>query len=83
VIDTNLVKTKLIEALGLEDMTPDDIEDNAPLFKEGLGLDSVDAIEITVLLNNEFGIEIKNMQEAEGAFDSVKALTEYINAHKK
>ncbi len=36
-----------------------------------------------MLLNNEFGIEIKNMQEAEGAFDSVKALTEYINAHKK
>lgn len=77
------VKEKIITGLNLEDMTPHDIADDDALFNEGLGLDSVDAIELIVLLDNEYGIKFENMSELKEIFATVKSLTEYINKNIK
>jgi len=77
------VKTKIIEGLNLEDVTSDELEDDMALFgDEGLGLDSVDAIELTLILEKEFGVKITNMAEAENIFASCKSLTQYVNDTK-
>ena len=77
------VKAKIIEGLNLEDITIDEIEDDMALFgDEGLGLDSVDAIELTLILEKEFGVKITNMAEAESIFASSASLTQYINNEK-
>jgi len=77
------VKTKIIEGLNLEDITTDELKDDMALFgDEGLGLDSVDAIELTLILEKEFGVKITNMAEAENIFASSASLTEYINNEK-
>jgi len=82
-ITTNKLKTIIIEKLGLEDIVPDEIEDTIALFgDEGLGLDSVDAIELTLIIEKEFGVKITNMSEAESIFANVSSLTTYINEHK-
>jgi len=74
------VKEKLISGLNLEDISSDEIEDAMPLFgDEGLGLDSVDAIELTLILEKEFSVKIVNMADAENIFASCAALTNYIN----
>ena len=79
-ITTNDLKEKIIEGLNLEDMTPDEIEDNMALFgDEGLGLDSVDAIELTLVLEKEFGVKVTNMNAAESIFATPTSLTEYVN----
>ena len=57
------LKQQIIEALSLEDLTPADLIDDAPLFGEGLGLDSIDALELIVLLEKEFGIGLNNPAE--------------------
>ena len=60
------LKAQLIEALNLEEITPEDIDPEAPLFgDEGLGLDSIDALEIILLLDKEYGIKLKNPAEVE------------------
>jgi len=82
-ITTQNVKEKLILGLSLEDISPDDIDDNDALFNEGLGLDSVDAIELVVILDNEYGIKFENMDKLKNIFASVKTLTEYINNNAK
>ncbi len=83
-ITTDDLKIKIIEGLNLEDMTIDEIEDDMPLFgDDGLGLDSVDAIEVTLMLEKEFGVKITNMAEAESIFASSLSLTQYINEQKK
>lgn len=77
------VKSKIISGLNLEDITTDELEDNMALFgDEGLGLDSVDAIELTLILEKEFGVKITNMAEAETIFASSASLTQYINDEK-
>lgn len=77
------VKQKIIEGLNLEDIELDEIEDDMALFgDDGLGLDSVDAIELTLVLEKEFGVKITNMAEAENIFASAKSLTDYINEEK-
>jgi len=77
------VKAKIIEGLNLEDITIDEIENDMALFgDEGLGLDSVDAIELTLILEKEFGVKITNMAEAESIFASSASLTQYINNEK-
>ena len=82
-ITTNELKIMLIDGLALEDIDPSEIEDNDALFNDGLGLDSVDAIELVVILDNEFGIKFKNMEETKNVFVSIQVLTDYINANAK
>lgn len=72
------IKTMLVEGLDLKDLNPADIEDDAPLFGAGLGLDSLDAVELIILVQKKFGIEIKDMEEGKEAFKSVAALAAYI-----
>lgn len=76
------LKVKLIEQLNLEEMTPEDIADDAPLFGEGLGLDSIDALEIIVLLDTFYGINVANPEEGKAIFQSVDTLAAYIEKHK-
>lgn len=76
-------KKFLIDSLNLEDMTQNDIDDNAPLFgEEGLGLDSVDSIELVILIQNEYGVNIADSKEYESIFASVKTLYDHIQANR-
>jgi len=63
------LKQILVSDLNLEDMTPEQIPDDSPLFGQGLGLDSLDAVELVVIVQRHFGVEIKDMQEARSAVD--------------
>ncbi len=72
------LKKIIVEELNLEEISPDEIEDDAPLFGEGLGLDSLDAVEIVVLLEKHFGVEVKSLDEGRDAFRSINALAAYI-----
>lgn len=77
------LKVEIIEALNLEDMEPDEIDANEPLFGDGLGLDSIDALELIVLLEKNYGIKIENPKDGKEIFKSVQTMAEYIQAHKK
>ncbi|HEY5610658.1 MAG TPA: phosphopantetheine-binding protein [Thermoanaerobaculia bacterium] len=73
------LKELLIERLKFEDMTADDIADDEPLFEGGLGLDSIDALEIVVMLESEFGIKVKNEAAARNYFKSVASLAQLVD----
>lgn len=73
------LKELLIERLKFEDMTPDDIGDDEPLFDGGLGLDSIDALEIVVMLESEFGLKIKNEASARESFRSIATLAKMVS----
>ena len=75
------LKKKMIEVLNLEDMRPDDIDDDAPLFGEGLGLDSIDALELIVMMERSYGIKIKDPAEGKEIFKSVNTMVDYIRKH--
>lgn len=78
------LKGELIEALNLEEITPEDIDPEAPLFGEdGLGLDSIDALEIILILERNYGVKIENPKEGKHIFYSVRTLAEYIQANQK
>jgi len=77
------LKVEIIEALNLEDMEPDDIDINEPLFGDGLGLDSIDALELIVLLEKNYGIKIEDPKKGKDIFASVKTMAAYITAHQK
>ncbi len=81
-VSTHELKSKIIEALKLQDITPEQIDDDAPLFGTGLGLDSIDALELVVLLEKEYGIVIKDIEEGRPAFRSVRTLAEFIEAKR-
>ena len=72
------LKEMIVSGLKLEDVKAEDIDGAAPLFGEGLGLDSLDAVELVVLLKKRYGVEIKDMDEAKAAFASVNTLAEHI-----
>jgi len=72
------LKELLIERLKFEDMTPEDIPDDEPLFGGGLGLDSIDALEIVVMLESEFGIKVKNETSARDSFRSISTLANHV-----
>ncbi len=77
------IKETIISALQLEDITPEDIVDSDPLFEEGLGLDSIDALELGVALKKKFGIKYSpEGNDNKQYFASVNALAEYISAQK-
>ena len=81
-MDNNLLKQQIIEALNLEDITPADIQDDAPLFGEGLGLDSIYALELFVLLDKQYGIKLQNKEEGKQVFKSVNTMAAYIEQHR-
>jgi acyl carrier protein len=72
------LKSRIIETLKLQDIKPEQIDENAPLFGSGLGLDSIDALELVVMLEKYYGIVIKDIEEGRPAFASVKALADFI-----
>ena len=72
------VKELIIERLQLEGMTPDDIEDEAPLFGDGLGLDSIDALELVIGIEKAFGVRIQDEEVGTKAFASVDALVVFL-----
>lgn len=76
------LKSEIIEVLNLEDLTPADIDVDAPLFGEGLGLDSIDALELIVLLERNYGIKLKDAAEGKEVFKSVAVMADYIMAHR-
>ena len=76
------LKEHLIEELNLEEMTPADIDEEAPLFGDGLGLDSIDALEVILILEKYYGVKLAKSAEAKPVFYSVKTLAEYIMQHR-
>lgn len=82
-IDSTNLKEVLIKYLNLEDITPDEIEDNDALFgDDGLGLDSVDSIELVLAIEKEYGIKITDSTQYDTIFASVSSLLKYINDNK-
>ena len=77
------LKKLIIESLGLEDVTTDDIKDDDPLFGEGLGLDSIDALELVVALEKEFGIIIADEEVGKKIFVSINTLTDFVAKERK
>jgi len=77
------LKQQIIEALNLEEMTPDEIDADAPLFGEGLGLDSIDALELIVLMEKRYGIKLASPTEGKSIFKSVRTIAEYVNENRK
>ncbi len=79
----NELKLQIIDVLNLEDMAPDDIENDAPLFGTGLGLDSIDALELIVLLEKKYGIKLANPAEGKEIFKSVARIADYVSKNRK
>ena len=76
------LKKKIIEALNLEEMTPEDIDENEALFGDGLGLDSIDALELIVLMEKNYGIKLANPSEGKAIFKNVRTIAEYVKEHR-
>jgi acyl carrier protein len=79
----NELKLKVIDALNLDGMTPADIEDDAPLFGDaGLGLDSIDVLELIVLLEKNYGIRLASPAEGKEVFKSMAVMAAYVAGHR-
>lgn len=76
------LKQRIIEILNLEDIFPDDIDSSAPLFGEGLGLDSLDALELVVMLEKDYSIKITDIEVGRKAFASITSMAEFIREHR-
>jgi acyl carrier protein len=77
------LKVQIVEQLNIEHVKAEDIGDETPLFAEGLGLDSIDALELIVLLQQKYGIKLADASEGPKVFYSVKTIAEYITATQK
>ena len=77
------LKKQIIEVLNLEEMTPEDIDTDSPLFGEGLGLDSIDALELIVLLEKKYGIRLANPAEGKAIFKSVGTIANFVSKNRK
>lgn len=77
------LKGEIIEQLNLEDLKKEDIDSDAPLFGEGLGLDSIDALELIVLLEKNHGIKVANPADGKKIFQSIRTMAQYIQDNKK
>ncbi len=78
----NELKQQIITALNFDGMTPADIDSDAPLFDKGLGLDSIDALELIVLLEKQYGIRLKSPAEGKDVFKSVNVMADYIEKNR-
>jgi acyl carrier protein len=76
------LKEKIIEQLNLEDVTVGEIADTDPLFGEGLGLDSIDALELIVMLDKDYGIKLADPKEGKKIFESIETIASYITEHR-
>ena len=76
------LKVKIVDALGLIDLNPDEIADDAPFFQGGLGLDSVDILELVVLVETEYGIRIDNRELGEKVFVNIETLARFITENR-
>ena len=76
------LKKQIVEFLNLTSVNPDDIKDDEPLFGEGLGLDSIDSIELIVLLGREYGIDIKDPKEGRKILADINTMVAYIEQHR-
>lgn len=76
------LKKEIIEVLNLEGVTPEAIDENAALFGDGLGLDSIDALELIVMMEKNYGIKLANASEGREIFKSVRVMAEYIQQHR-
>ena len=72
------LKEQIIDALNLEEITPEDIDNDAPLFGDGLGLDSIDALELIVILDRYYGIKLANPAEGKEIFKSINSIADYV-----
>ena len=80
---TKELKEEIIETLNLEEMTPEDIDENDALFGDGLGLDSIDALELIVLLDKKYGIKLANPAEGKAIFKSIATIADYVSKNRK
>ncbi len=76
------LKNKIITTLNLEEMSADEIDAEAPLFNEGLGLDSIDVLELIMLLERDYGIRLKSAAEGKEIFKSVAVMAKYVAEHR-
>lgn len=77
------LKKEIVEVLNLEDIKPEEIKDDAPLFGEGLGLDSIDALELIVMMEKKYGIKLENPNQGKEIFKSINVMADYIAANRK
>lgn len=77
------LKKEIITQLNLQDVTPESIKDNAPLFGDGLGLDSIDVLELIVMLQKKYGIKVNGAEEGKSVFFSVQSMAEFIYAKQQ
>lgn len=75
------LKLQIIEQLNMEDIDPEDIDIEGPLFNEGLGLDSIDALELIVLMEKEYGIKLGDSRKGKEVLYSIKTMADYIRAN--
>ena len=78
-----ILKKQIVEQLNLKDTQPEDIGDDQQLFVEGLGLDSIDVLELIVLLQQEYGIKLANAEEGPKIFQSINTIAAFIEANRK
>ena len=78
----NKLKLQIIDALNLEGMTPEEIDNDAPLFGDGLGLDSIDALELIVILDKFYGIKLKSSAEGKAVFKSINSIADYVQKNR-
>lgn len=76
------LKEQIIEQLNLQDVKPEDIGDDQPLFGDGLGLDSIDALELIVLLQQKYKVKLSNAEDGPKIFRSVRTIAEFIESYK-
>lgn len=76
------LKTKIIEVLNLEDIAIEDVNDDDALFGDGLGLDSIDALELIVMLDKDYGIKLTDPKEGKTIFQSIETMANYITANR-
>lgn len=76
------LKTKIIEVLNLEDLSVEDINDSDSLFGDGLGLDSIDALELIVLMDKEYGIKLSDPKQGKAIFESIETMADFISKNR-